>query len=156
MEHSKTHSTEVLDRAGMTASIACAVHCAALPLVLMALPALGLAWLDSAWVDWAMVLIAAIIAIRAHRGGIALHGKCFPVGVAVAGILSRYDGHLPAEGFRHHALHTSVWGNDGGRLSLAESAFVQKLCNMLQPRYVEGVKGRCGLPEEYSCRQRSE
>jgi hypothetical protein len=88
MEHTKTNSTAVLDRAGMTASIACAVHCAALPLVLMALPALGLAWLDSAWVDWTMVLIAAVIAIRAHRGGIALHGKCLPLGVAVAGILS--------------------------------------------------------------------
>ena len=88
MEHSKTHSTEALDRAGMTASIACAVHCAALPLVLMALPALGLAWLDSAWVDWTMVLVAAVIALRAHRGGIALHRKCLPVGVAVVGILA--------------------------------------------------------------------
>ena len=88
MEHAEIHSREVLDRAGMTASIACAVHCAALPLVLMALPALGLAWLDSAWVDWTMVLLAAVIAIRAHRGGIALHRNCLPVGVAVAGILA--------------------------------------------------------------------
>jgi len=88
MEHAKTHSTEVLDRAGMTASIACAVHCAALPLILMALPTLGLAWLDSAWVDWTMVLIAAVVAIQAHRGGIALHKRCLPVGVAVAGILA--------------------------------------------------------------------
>ncbi|HEV7967435.1 MAG TPA: MerC domain-containing protein [Candidatus Acidoferrales bacterium] len=88
MEHSKTHSTEVLDRAGMTASIACAVHCAVLPLVLMALPALGLVWLDSAWVDWTMVLVAAVIAIRAHRGGIALHRSCLPVGVAITGILA--------------------------------------------------------------------
>lgn len=88
MEHTKANSTEVLDRAGMTASIACAVHCAALPLVLMALPALGLAWLDSAWVDWSMVLVAAVIALRAHRGGIALHKKCLPVGVAIVGILA--------------------------------------------------------------------
>jgi hypothetical protein len=88
MELSEAKSTEVLDRAGMTASIACAVHCAALPLVLMVLPALGLAWLDSAWVDWTMVVVAAVIALRAHRGGIALHRSCLPVGVAVAGILA--------------------------------------------------------------------
>jgi hypothetical protein len=88
MEHTTANSTEVLDRAGMTASIACAVHCAALPLILMTLPALGLAWLDSAWVDWTMVLVAAIIALRAHRGGIALHRSCLPVGVAIAGILA--------------------------------------------------------------------
>ena len=87
MENSKANSTEVLDRAGMTASIACAVHCAALPLILMALPALGLVWLDSEWVDWTMVLLAAVIAFRAHRGGLALHKKCLPLGVAAMGIL---------------------------------------------------------------------
>ena len=87
MEHTKANSTEVLDRAVMTASITCAVHCAALPLILMALPALGLAWLDSEWVDWTMVLVAAVIAFRAHRGGLALHRKCLPVGVAAMGIL---------------------------------------------------------------------
>jgi MerC mercury resistance protein len=87
MENSKANSTEVLDRAGMAASVACAVHCAALPLVLMALPALGLAWLDSEWVDWTMVVVAAVIAFRAHRGGLALHKKCLPVGVAALGIV---------------------------------------------------------------------
>ena len=87
MEHSKANSTEALDRAGMAASIACAIHCAALPLILMALPALGLAWLDSEWVDWAMVLLAAVIAYRAHRGGLVLHKKCLPLGVVALGIL---------------------------------------------------------------------
>jgi hypothetical protein len=87
MERSEAQSTEVLDLAGMTASIACAVHCAALPLILIALPALGLAWLDSAWVDWTMVVVAAVIAFRAHRGGLALHNKCLPLGVAAMGIL---------------------------------------------------------------------
>ncbi len=90
MEHAKT--PEVLDRAGTTASIACAVHCTALPLILMALPALVLAWLDSAWVDWTMILIAAVVAIQAHRGGIALHKRCRPVGVTVAGILAIMTG----------------------------------------------------------------
>jgi hypothetical protein len=71
----------------MSASLACAVHCAVLPLLLAALPAIGLAWLDSAWVDWTMVALAAVIALRAHRGGYTVHRRCLPIGVAVAGLL---------------------------------------------------------------------
>ena len=83
----KTDSVDALDRVGMSASFLCAVHCAILPVALMALPALGLAWLDSAWVDWTMVAVSALIALWAHRAGIALHNRCFPVGVAIIGIL---------------------------------------------------------------------
>jgi MerC mercury resistance protein len=87
MEQSRASSVRVLDRAGMSASLACAVHCAVLPLLLAALPAIGLARLDSAWVDWTMVVFAAVIALRAHRGGFTVHRHCLPVAVAVAGLL---------------------------------------------------------------------
>jgi MerC mercury resistance protein len=79
-------STVSLDRAGLTASLACAVHCALLPIALAALPALGLAWLDSPWVDWGMVALALAIALTAHRGGYRVHGRCLPAGVAITGI----------------------------------------------------------------------
>ena len=88
MEPCEVKSVAVLDRAGMSASLACAVHCAVFPLVLAALPALGLAWLDTAWVDWTMVLLAAGIAFRAHRGGFTMHRRCLPAGVAVVGLLT--------------------------------------------------------------------
>jgi hypothetical protein len=71
----------------MSASLACAVHCALLPLVLAALPAIGLAWLDSPWVDWTMVVVAAGIALSAHRGGLKVHRRCLPIGIAIAGLL---------------------------------------------------------------------
>src|SRR5438270_1308133 len=87
MELSEVKSVRVLDRAGMSASLACAVHCAVLPLLLAALPAIGLAWLDSAWVDWTMVVLATVIAFRAHRGGFTVHRRCLPAGVAVAGLV---------------------------------------------------------------------
>ena len=73
---------------GMCASLACVVHCAVFPVVLAALPALGLAWLDAEWVDWTMVLLAAGIALRAHRGGFTVHRRCLPTGVAVVGLLT--------------------------------------------------------------------
>jgi hypothetical protein len=85
MEPSGVNSVRVLDRAGMSASLVCAVHCAVLPLLLAALAAVGLAWLDSAWVGWTMVVFAAVVALRAHRGGFAVHRRCLPV--AVAGLL---------------------------------------------------------------------
>src|SRR5882724_3106267 len=88
MEPCEVKAVAVLDRAGMSASLACAVHCAVFPLVLAALPALGLAWLDAAWIDWTMVLLAAGIALRAHRGGFTMHRRCLPAGVAVVGLLT--------------------------------------------------------------------
>src|ERR1700676_943500 len=51
MQRSATNLAEVLDRAVMTASAACAVRRATLRLILLALPALALARLDSEWVD---------------------------------------------------------------------------------------------------------
>jgi hypothetical protein len=88
MEQCEVKSVAVLDRAGMCASLACAVHCAVFPLVLAALPALGLAWLDAEWVDWTMVLLAAGIALRAHRDGFTVHRRCLPASVAVVGLLT--------------------------------------------------------------------
>ena len=62
-------SVAVLDRAGMSASLACAAHCAVFPLVLAVLPAAG-------------------IALSAHRGGFTVHRRCLPTGVAVVGLLT--------------------------------------------------------------------
>ena len=88
MESCDIKSVAVLDRAGMCASLACAAHCAVFPLVLAALPALGLAWLDAEWVDWTMVLLAAGTALRAHRGGCTVHRRCLPMGIAVVGLVT--------------------------------------------------------------------
>jgi hypothetical protein len=54
MQQSSGSAVKNLDRAGMSASLLCAVHCAFLPLLFVALPAFGLAWLDSPVVDWSM------------------------------------------------------------------------------------------------------
>jgi hypothetical protein len=88
MEQRSLKATTGYDRAGMTASLACAIHCAVVPVALAALPALGLAWLDSPWVDWSMVVLAMAIALRAHRGGYHLHRRCLPAVVAFLGVLT--------------------------------------------------------------------
>ena len=88
MEQPLSNATAGYDRAGMTASLACAIHCAIVPVALAALPALGLAWLDSPWVDWSMVVLAMVIALRAHRNGYHLHRRCLPAAVAFFGVLT--------------------------------------------------------------------
>lgn len=76
----------VADWAGMVASIGCAIHCAAMPLVLAYLPSLGLGWLaDEGFHRWMAVICFALAAAafvpgwRKHRsflpaiwGGIGL------------------------------------------------------------------------------------
>jgi MerC mercury resistance protein len=124
MELSETKSVRVLDRAGMSASLACAVHCAVLPLLLAALPAIGLAWLDSPWVDWTMVALAAAIALRAHRGGFQVHRRCLPAGVAVTGLLIIVTTICVLKGSaNHHYIQAS------GAVVVASSHFLNRhLC----------------------------
>jgi MerC mercury resistance protein len=124
MEQCVSSPIRVLDRLGMSASLACAVHCAVLPLLLAALPAIGLAWLDSAWVDWTMVALAAVIAIRAHRGGFRLHRSCLPSAVAVAGLLAIVTTICLLKGSAsHHYVQAS------GAVVVASSHFLNRhLC----------------------------
>lgn len=124
MELSGTKSVRVLDRAGVSASLACAVHCAVLPLLLAALPAIGLAWLDSPWVDWTMVALAAAIALHAHRGRFQVHRRCLPAGVAVTGLLIIVTTICVLKGSaNHHYIQAS------GAVVVASSHFLNRhLC----------------------------
>jgi hypothetical protein len=64
----------LIDRFGATGSLLCAIHCALTPLVLAALPALGLtAWFNGS-VEWALVSFVTLLGLlslglsyRKHR-----------------------------------------------------------------------------------------
>ena len=74
------------DLAGMTASIGCAIHCAAMPLVIAYLPALGLGWLaDEGFHQWMAVLCFALAAL-AFLPGWRKHRSLLPVGFGIAGV----------------------------------------------------------------------
>ncbi|MEZ6100979.1 MAG: MerC domain-containing protein [Pirellulaceae bacterium] len=77
------------DRAGMVASIGCAIHCAAMPLVLAYLPALGLTWLsDEGFHKW-MAAICFGLAAAAFVPGWRKHRSFLPAiwGATVVGAL---------------------------------------------------------------------
>lgn len=74
------------DWLGITASIGCAIHCAAMPFVIAWLPALGLRFLaDESFHQW-MVLACFLIATASFIPGLRRHGSWTPVSVGAIGL----------------------------------------------------------------------
>jgi hypothetical protein len=61
------------DALGIAASVACAIHCALLPLVLTSLPILGVNIINNIWFELMMILIALVIGIYSLRHGFKKH-----------------------------------------------------------------------------------
>lgn len=75
-----------LDRAGVFASVACAIHCAIAPLIFIALPTLGGLWAHPV----SHLSIAAFVlpvAAFALRNGFRTHGRKWVVALGTFGIL---------------------------------------------------------------------
>ena len=74
------------DMLGVVASIACAIHCAAMPFVIGFLPAMGLGFLaDEAFHKW-MAGACFLIGLAAFIPGWKRHGQLLPAGIAAAGL----------------------------------------------------------------------
>lgn len=74
------------DWLGITASIGCAIHCAAMPFVIAYLPALGLSFLaDESFHKW-MALACFLIAIAAFVPGFRKHRNWLPLSIGVVGL----------------------------------------------------------------------
>ncbi|MEM9352304.1 MAG: MerC domain-containing protein [Planctomycetota bacterium] len=75
------------DRAGLVASVACAIHCAAMPLVIGYLPMLGLSWLADESFHKVMALVCFGLAALAFLPGWRRHGSLAPVLVGSTGVV---------------------------------------------------------------------
>lgn len=71
--------TKTLDYTSGIASFLCAIHYAALPLVIGILPALGLAWIGSHEFGATMVLFTIVVGTWAIIKGYKEHRKCWPL-----------------------------------------------------------------------------
>lgn len=108
-----------LDHLGMAASIACAIHCAALPLAITALPLLGLEFLANSWVEIVMICLSLVVGVVSLRLSYPKHQKALPVLVLVLGFLLIGMGHfvfeemealmIPLGGFTIAAAHLLNW-----------------------------------------------
>jgi len=110
---------ERLDHLGVMASVACAIHCAALPLVITALPLLGLEFLANIWVEIVMICLSLLIGIWSLGSSYPKHRKILPVVILLAGFLLIGTGHfvledfeavlIPLGGFTIAAAHLVNW-----------------------------------------------
>ncbi len=74
------------DSVGMVASIACAIHCAAMPLVISYLPLLGLEWLSDESFHQVMAVVCFGLAVLAFVPGWRRHGSLIPIAAGLVGV----------------------------------------------------------------------
>lgn len=94
-----------LDLAGSWASIVCALHCAALPLVLAALPGAGLEVLDNHSFDGLFAAAVILFGLIVIGGGYCPHRVRVVLAAFIGAVVFLAFGALSADhGMRHAAL----------------------------------------------------
>jgi hypothetical protein len=113
------------DRAGMLVSGACAIHCTLLPLLLAAVPVLGLGRLPDDRLEWGFVAMSAVVGTTAHfRAYLANHRHVAPGLVFAAGFSLVLCARLVLE---DHRLGSYAVGL-GGLLAAASHYTNLRLC----------------------------
>ena len=92
----------LLDRVGAAGSMLCALHCALTPLLLAALPALGLTvWFDGS-LEWALVLFVTLLGLFSLGWSYRRHRALHALALLVPGLLALWAGLL------YRPLHESM------------------------------------------------
>jgi hypothetical protein len=82
----------VADRVGATASLLCALHCAALPFVLTVLPALGLGFLADHRFERTFIALASVLALTTLIRGYRRHRMPGALSILVPGLILLWTG----------------------------------------------------------------
>lgn len=90
------HKILWLDQTGIAASLACAIHCAALPLVTTLLPLVGLTFLANPLVEILMLGLSLCIGLIALLTAYRLHQQKLPISILLMGFLLIGLGHFIA------------------------------------------------------------
>ncbi len=85
-----------LDRLGISASFLCILHCTALPIAAVALPAAATAGGLADWFGWTAVATVALVAVLTLPRGFSRHGHFQPALLAVLGIAALVAGEFLA------------------------------------------------------------
>lgn len=81
------------DLAGVGVSAVCVIHCVAPPLLMLMVPAAGVAWLEDPALGWAFVGVAAVIAMAALGAGVVRHRRFEALVLGVVGVVIMALGH---------------------------------------------------------------
>ena len=91
---SPLHPRSLLDRLGAMGSLLCAVHCAALPLLIVLAPSLGAAaWLDGRF-ELGFVVFATGLGLFSVAWGYRRHGAVRALGLLLPGLAALWLGVL--------------------------------------------------------------
>lgn len=83
-----------VDRLGITAAIACALHCAALPFAITYLPLLGLNFLANIWVEIGMICISIFLGCYSLAKSYPKHKNSLPIALLALGFITIGLGHF--------------------------------------------------------------
>ena len=97
----KTNTIEVFDKVGSAASIACAIHCLAMPFVITVMPLVGLSFFASEQAEWMLFAASALIATFNLCWGYRKHKSRKALTMAVIGLTLLTIGRL----LDHHSQH---------------------------------------------------
>jgi hypothetical protein len=76
------------DALGIVSSIACAIHCAILPLIVSSLPLFGINIINNIWFEYGMIALAFVIGLYSLKHGFTKHHhKILPVVLFSLGIV---------------------------------------------------------------------
>ena len=91
-QNNQKSASAFLDRFGTTASLACAIHCALMPLVITLLPLIGLSFLADERVEWGLLALSAAVGtsslclgFREHKSRRALTILSVGIGLVTLG-----------------------------------------------------------------------
>ena len=123
--------TGKLERLGTLASVACAIHCALLPVVIGAGAAGTFSFLNQEPVEWGLVTLAAVVGTVAAWKGFRTHGNLAVVTVMLVAVaaLVAHAAHLFDEAGHEGHNHGVAWSGVVAGIALAASLFVNnRMC----------------------------
>lgn len=88
------HEKGILDYTGAAVSVACAIHCLAMPFLITALPLLGLTFLADELTEMVFISVSILIAIITFFPAINKHHKIQPLLFFIFGIAILLSSHF--------------------------------------------------------------
>jgi hypothetical protein len=134
----------MLDKAGMIASITCAIHCMIMPLVITLLPIFGLSLFATEEFEWILLMISAMLGITSLCFGFRKHKSFKAFSFLGIGLTFLVIGRLAHE----HVSHFRVFTFDIYLLFLVAGAILvalshwlnNKLCKSCIPCHSSGCE----------------
>lgn len=117
--HAPGAIAEAADRIGATASFLCALHCAALPLILSLLPAIGLGFLaDHSFEHW-FIAFATVLATTMMIRGYRRHREALALALLAPGLVLLWLGGFVVDLESYGWWHAGLVASGGSAVALA-------------------------------------